>query len=171
MMVTTVVLPVAFYFGWDRFKLYIDSIGANQLSLLHALKLASGAMWLWYAWKHLLPVEFAIPAGLGDLLVGSLSTCVASQRPVSTRCFRATQAIGLAESSIKLCLITALTNIWIDGRMGRLNHLPLAILTYVYFGLSTAAHVIGLAKSYSYSVPLVTIPQATPTTPLATQSS
>lgn len=161
----TTILPVAAYFGWERFQFYVDSIAPPQMALLHSLKLLSGLILLYYGWKGDLPWEFALFGGLGDLLVGSLSSCTAfSNRPITTRCCRATHAMGIADAAVKLCMIAAFTNIWIDPRMGHLNHLPLAVHSYMFLGLTTAAHVIGLAKTFGYSVPVVTIPKGVPIT-------
>jgi hypothetical protein len=67
-----VAVPVAIYYTREGLRTYIGSIPLKHLSLYHLWRIPAGLAFLYYGREHLLPEQFTINAGYGDLAVGLL---------------------------------------------------------------------------------------------------
>ena len=65
-----ITLPVILYYRYSAFQTYIQSIDPLHLTLFHVWRILAGFTFFYYGDRHLLPEQFVINAGYGDLLVG-----------------------------------------------------------------------------------------------------
>lgn len=67
-----IVLPIWIYYRYLPFKAYVRSIDPLHLTLFHVWRILAGFTFLYYGSQNLLPEQFVINAGYGDLIVGFL---------------------------------------------------------------------------------------------------
>lgn len=60
------------YYGSEQFRAYISSIHPKHLTIFHLWRILAGFAFLHYGSQQLLPEQFVINAGYGDLAVGFL---------------------------------------------------------------------------------------------------
>ncbi|MEM7759394.1 MAG: hypothetical protein AAF298_14895 [Cyanobacteria bacterium P01_A01_bin.40] len=65
-----ITLPVLLYYRHTAFKTYIRSLDPLHLTLFHVWRILAGFTFLYYGSQNLLPEQFVINAGYGDLIVG-----------------------------------------------------------------------------------------------------
>lgn len=65
-----ITLPVLLYYRYSAFQDYIRSIDPLHLTLFHVWRILAGFTFLYYGSQNLLPQQFVINAGYGDLAVG-----------------------------------------------------------------------------------------------------
>ncbi|MEM8780362.1 MAG: hypothetical protein AAGF26_16130 [Cyanobacteria bacterium P01_G01_bin.49] len=72
-IVTTAIgILLAIYYRNPDFKAYISSINPKHLTIFHLWRILAGFAFLHYGSQQLLPEQFVINAGYGDLAVGFL---------------------------------------------------------------------------------------------------
>ena len=65
-----IALPVILYYRSSAFQSYIRSLDPLHLTLFHVWRILAGFTFLYYGSQNLLPEQFVINAGYGDLAVG-----------------------------------------------------------------------------------------------------
>lgn len=65
-----ITLPVILYYRSNAFHGYIRSLDPLHLTLFHVWRILAGFTFLYYGSQNLLPEQFVINAGYGDLIVG-----------------------------------------------------------------------------------------------------
>lgn len=72
LVVIGIAVPLLAYYRHKNFRAYISSIQPKSLTILHLWRILAGFVFLHYGSQHLLPEQFVINAGYGDLAVGFL---------------------------------------------------------------------------------------------------
>lgn len=67
-----ITLPVIIYYRSSAFQTYIRSLDPLHLTLFHVWRILAGFTFFYYGSQNLLPKQFVINAGYGDLIVGFL---------------------------------------------------------------------------------------------------
>lgn len=67
-----IIIPLLVYFVNENFRSYIWSIDLKHLTLFHVWRIVAALVFFDYGSQNLLPKQFVIDAGLGDLAVGLL---------------------------------------------------------------------------------------------------
>ena len=65
-----ITLPMIIYYRSSTFQAYIRFIDPLHLTLFHVWRILAGFTFLYYGSQNLLPEQFVINAGYGDLVVG-----------------------------------------------------------------------------------------------------
>ena len=65
-----IAVPIVLYYYYSVFQNYIRSIDPLHLTLFHIWRILAGFTFLYYGSQNLLPEQFVINAGYGDLAVG-----------------------------------------------------------------------------------------------------
>ncbi len=72
LVVAGISIPTVVYYRNEHLRAYISSINLKYLVLFHLWRIPAGLTFLYYGSQHLLPRQFVLNAGYGDLLVGFL---------------------------------------------------------------------------------------------------
>jgi len=72
LVITGITIPVLVYYLNRDFRLYIWSIDLKHLTIYHLWRIVAALVFFHYGSQNLLPAQFAINAGYGDLAVGLL---------------------------------------------------------------------------------------------------
>lgn len=67
-----IIIPVLVYFVNENFRSYIWSIDLKHLTIFHVWRIVAALVFFHYGSENLLPKQFVIDAGYGDLTVGLL---------------------------------------------------------------------------------------------------
>lgn len=70
LVVIGIAVPVVVYYRNVNFRFYVSSINPKNLTILHLWRILAGFVFLHYGSQQLLPEQFVINAGYGDLAVG-----------------------------------------------------------------------------------------------------
>jgi hypothetical protein len=136
-------LLVLFYRASALFRAWADSFPLRTLVLLHALRFV-GFYFIWLYRRGELPYAFAVPGGLGDIIVAALAlTAVfAPLAPAARlRAISIWNVIGLLD--ILMVVVTAARLGLADPlSMRALTHLPLSLLPTFLVPLIIATHVL-----------------------------
>ncbi|MBC7796435.1 MAG: hypothetical protein H7Z37_06160 [Pyrinomonadaceae bacterium] len=65
-----ITIPVVIYFTNSAFRNYVASISYKHLTIFNIWRIPAGAIFLYYGSYNLLPQQFVINAGYGDLIIG-----------------------------------------------------------------------------------------------------
>ena len=71
-VVSAIGVLLTIYYRNDTFRAYISSIHPKHLTIFHLWRILAGFFFLHYGSQQLLPEQFVINAGYGDLAVGFL---------------------------------------------------------------------------------------------------
>ena len=72
LVISAIGILLTIYYRSDTFRAYISSIHPKHLTIFHLWRILAGFAFLNYGSQQLLPEQFVINAGLGDLAVGFL---------------------------------------------------------------------------------------------------
>ncbi|NHC38142.1 hypothetical protein [Scytonema millei] len=67
-----ITIPVLVYYFNEDFRSYIWSIDLKHLTIYHVWRIVAALIFFHYGSQNLLPIQFTIDAGIGDLAVGLL---------------------------------------------------------------------------------------------------
>ena len=136
-------LLVLAYLGFTGFRAWADALPLPSLVLLHVTRFV-GLYFLWLYQRGELPFAFAVPGGLGDILVAALALGVAFAPMAPTTRRRALaiwNVVGLID--ILMVVLTAARLGMADpSGMRALTHLPLSLLPTFLVPLIIATHVL-----------------------------
>ena len=143
-------ITIALLAGWQTvpsFKRWIGSLTWKELVSLHLIRYV-GLYFLWCYYRGLLPFDFAVPAGLGDIVI-ALSASVLLLRPElvqqNKKLLSMWNLIGLLD--ILLVVATAAQLAVADPEsMGHLLEFPLALLPTFFVPLIIASHLALLTR-------------------------
>jgi hypothetical protein len=131
------------YFKITPLYNWINALDIRSLMLLHLTRFV-GIYFLMLFQQGRLPREFAVPAGLGDIIVATMVLPVAFA-PVEPRLrLRAIglwNIVGLADMLLVIITITRL-NLTRPGQLDAFTRLPLSLLPTFLVPLIIATHVI-----------------------------
>ncbi len=141
------VLLIVVHRGSETFRAWANALPLRSIVLLHITRFV-GIYFIWLYQRGELPYAFAVPGGLGDILVATLALVVAFAPfgpPTRRRAIFVWNVIGLID--IVLVVLTAarlgLAN---AASMHALTHLPLSLLPTFLVPLIIATHVLVFAR-------------------------
>ena len=138
---TTLLLLAYFRFGPVR--TWVDALDLRALVLLHVTRFV-GIYFLVLYRRGQLPYDFAVPGGIGDIIVATLALPIALAPLADTtrqRAIRIWNIIGLVD--IALVLLTApRLNLADPAHLRALTYLPLSLLPTFLVPLIIATHVV-----------------------------
>ena len=132
------------FWTWSPFRAWVLGLDLRSLVLFHTVRFVGIAFLIQYA-RGILPYEFAVPAGWGDIIVAVAAIGVAlhiSRRAASSRTIvHLWNWLGLID--ILFAVATALRLALADrGSMEALTRLPLSLLPTFFVPLIIASHVV-----------------------------
>lgn len=137
------VLLVVLYRGSAVFRAWANSIPLRAVVLLHVTRFV-GFYFIWLYRQGELPYAFAVPGGLGDIIVATLALVVVlapMAPPTRNRAISIWNFIGLID--ILMVVVTAarlgLAN---PTSMRALTHLPLSLVPTFLVPLIIATHLL-----------------------------
>lgn len=140
-------LVLAAYFSLRPVRAWVDAIDVRALVLLHVTRFV-GIYFLILYQRGELPRAFAVPAGLGDIVVATMALPVALaplDLAVRQRALRIWNVVGLADI-LFVVFTAARINLAHPGDLRALTHLPLSLLPTFLVPLIIATHVILFAR-------------------------
>lgn len=133
-------------FGYLRLtavRTWVDALDLRALLLLHVTRFV-GIYFLVLYRRGLLPYDFAVPGGIGDIIVATLALgLVLAPLAGATRlrAIRIWNIIGLVDLSL-VVLTAARLNLAEPAQMRALTYLPLSLLPTFLVPLLLATHVV-----------------------------
>lgn len=96
---TGITIPVLVYYLNEDFRSYIWSIELKHLTIYHLWRIVAALIFFHYGSQNLLPTQFVINAGFGDLVVGLLVPIVLLLRENSSK-YLAFHLFGMLDFAI-----------------------------------------------------------------------
>jgi len=131
------------YFRLAAVRSWVDALDLRTLVLLHVSRFI-GIYFLILYRRGVLPYDFAVPGGIGDIIVAALALAIVVV-PLSTvtgeRMIRIWNIIGLVDIAL-VVLTAARLNLADPIQMRALTYLPLSLLPTFLVPLIIATHVI-----------------------------
>ena len=131
------------YFAVRGVRGWVDSLDLRALILLHVTRFV-GIYFLMLYQRGELPRAFAIPAGIGDIVVATMAIPVALA-PLADDAQRRTVAIWNVFGLVDILLVivsAARINLTTPAELRAFTHLPLSLLPTFLVPLIIATHVI-----------------------------
>jgi hypothetical protein len=141
------VLLVLAYRGWKTLRTWVDALDLRVLVLVHVTRFI-GFYFITLYDRGELPYAFAVPGGIGDIIVAALAL-IAAFAPMSAERRRHALSIWNVVGFIDLILVvvTAARLGWADpAQMQALTHLPLSLLPTFLVPLLFASHLALFAR-------------------------
>lgn len=131
------------YFAISGVRAWVDSLNLRTLVLLHVTRFV-GIYFLYLYQQGELARSFAVPAGIGDIIVATMALPVVFaplSYDVRLRAIRIWNVVGLID--IALVIATAIRLSAADpSQLRPLTHLPLSLLPTLLVPVIVATHVI-----------------------------
>lgn len=144
-VLTAVLIYV--YFRFKAVRTWVDALELRALVLFHVTRFI-GIYFLVLYGREQLPYAFAVPGGIGDIIVATLALVIAVAPLAPATRLRAIglwNIIGLVD--ILLVVVTAARlNLANPGQMRALTYLPLSLLPTFLVPLIIATHVVIFAR-------------------------
>ena len=135
------------YFRFAALRSWVDSLDLRVIVLLHVTRFV-GIFFLLLYHRGELPHDFAVPGGIGDIVVATFALPVALaplDEPLRLRAIRIWNIVGLVD--IVLVVVTAIRlNLAAPSQLRALTRLPLSLLPTMLVPLIIATHVIIFAR-------------------------
>ncbi len=138
---TTLILTV--YFRFAPVRTWVDALDLRSLVLLHVTRFV-GIYFLVLYRRGQLPYDFAVPGGIGDIIVAALALPIAlAPLPNATRqrAIRIWNIIGLVDIAL-VVLTAARLNLADPLQMRAFTYLPLSLLPTFLVPLIIASHIV-----------------------------
>lgn len=147
------VLLIA-YFRISALRAWVEGIDVRALILVHVSRLI-GVYLLMLQQQGALPRAFAIPAGIGDIVVAVMALPIVFaplEEDLRRRAIRIWSVVGLIETLLILVTVARL-NLREPGELRLLTELPLSFLPTLLLPLIIATHVIILHRTLESQSP------------------
>jgi hypothetical protein len=147
-IVTLTALVLISYFRIRSIREWVDALDLRTLVLLHVTRFV-GIYFLVLHQQGVLPRAFAVPAGLGDIIVASMALPVvfAPLEPASRdRAVRIWNVVGFVDIMMVIATATRI-NLTAPAELRALTHLPLSLLPTFLVPLIIATHIIIFART------------------------
>jgi hypothetical protein len=135
------------YFCVASLRVWVDAIDLRKLVLLHATRFVGVAFLVLYQ-RGQLPYAFAVPGGVGDIIVATFAVTFAFapfEPALRRRAVTIWNVVGLIDILL-VALTAARLNFAEPGQMRALTQLPLSLLPTFLVPLIIATHVIIFAR-------------------------
>lgn len=131
------------YFRLATVRAWVDALDLRTLILLHVTRFV-GLYFIVLSRRGLLPYDFAVPGGIGDIIVATLALIVVFA-PLAdasrARAIRIWNVIGLIDIAL-VVLTAARLNLADPLQMSAMTSLPLSLLPTFLVPLLIATHII-----------------------------
>lgn len=131
------------YFRLATVRAWVDDLDLRALILLHVTRFV-GLYFIVLSRRGLLPYDFAVPGGIGDIIVATLALIVVFA-PLAdasrARAIRIWNVIGLIDIAL-VVLTAARLNLANPLQMSAMTSLPLSLLPTFLVPLLIATHII-----------------------------
>ena len=131
------------YFRLATVRAWVDALDLRTLVLLHVTRFV-GLYFLVLSRRGVLPSDFAVPGGIGDIIVATLALVVVFA-PLAdasrARAIRIWNVIGLIDITL-VVLTAARLNLANPLQMSAMTYLPLSLLPTFLVPLLIATHII-----------------------------
>ncbi|MCX6951592.1 MAG: hypothetical protein NTV51_05335 [Verrucomicrobia bacterium] len=136
-------LLLAAYFRLAAVRAWVDALNLRPLVFLHVTRFV-GVYFLVLYRRGLLPYDFAVPGGIGDIVVAVLAlalTFAPMAEAAHERAVRIWNILGLVDIAL-VVLTAARLNLESPLQMRALTYLPLSLLPTFLVPLIVATHVV-----------------------------
>ena len=143
MVIGLTTLLLLAYFRFSPVRTWVDALDLRVLVLLHVTRFV-GIYFLVLYRRGQLPYDFAVPGGIGDIIVAALALPIALAPLADTtrqRAIRIWNIIGLVDIALVLLTATRL-NLADPDHLRALTYLPLSLLPTFIVPLIIASHVV-----------------------------
>ena len=140
-------LLLAAYFRLAAVRSWVDALDLRTLVFVHVTRFVGIYFLLLYR-RGLLPYDFAVPGGIGDIIVATLALALVVAplaEPTRLRAIRIWNIIGLVDIAL-VVLTAARLNLAHPLQMRALTYLPLSLLPTFLVPVIIALHVIIYAR-------------------------
>ena len=131
------------YFRLATVRAWVDALDLRTLVLLHVTRFV-GLYFIVLSRRGLLPYDFAVPGGIGDIIIATLALVVVFA-PLAdasrARAIRIWNVIGLIDIAL-VVLTAARLNLANPLQMSAMTSLPLSLLPTFLVPLLIATHII-----------------------------
>ena len=135
------------YFRLATVRAWVDALDLRTLVLLHVTRFV-GLYFIVLSRRGLLPYDFAVPGGIGDIIIATLALVVVFA-PLAdasrARAIRIWNVIGLIDIAL-VVLTAARLNLANPLQMSAMTSLPLSLLPTFLVPLLIATHLIIYAR-------------------------
>ena len=135
------------YFRLATVRAWVDALDLRTLVLLHVTRFV-GLYFIVLSRRGLLPYDFAVPGGIGDIIIATLALVVVFA-PLAdasrARAIRIWNVIGLIDITL-VVLTAARLNLANPLQMSAMTYLPLSLLPTFLVPLLIATHLIIYAR-------------------------
>ena len=145
--------PIAVFIFWftasSGLRQYLYGLNPRTLTLAHAWRV-NGVVFLILSAYGLLPLPFALPAGLGDMAIGATAAWIASRfaNPEHKSVFVLWQILGIADLMIAVTIGTTVRLFDPSGPgMGPMAELPLSLVPTFFVPLFLMFHFVSIAQT------------------------
>lgn len=148
MIFALTALVLLAYFRVAPIRTWVDSIDLRSLVLIHVTRFV-GIYFLVLFQRGELPRAFAIPGGIGDIIVATMALPVALaplEEAVRRRAIVIWNVIGFIDILL-VVLSAARINLSTPGELRALTHLPLSLLPTFLVPLIIATHIIIFSRT------------------------
>jgi hypothetical protein len=135
-----IAIPTVSYFRSSGLQQLASRLGLRAITAFHGWRILAGIWFVWYAAHGLIPSDFALKAGWGDIVAGLAGLMVAAfwARPSG---YWTAHVIGLAD--FVLAVGTGMATMLIDQPgMHVMAELPGALIPLFAVGLTASTHFI-----------------------------
>jgi hypothetical protein len=151
-------IPIALFLLWfaasTEFRQFTKSLSPRVLTLVQSWRIGGFVFLILYA-RHALPGLFALPAGLGDMLIGATAATVAVRwaNPERRSSFIGWQVLGIADLVIAVAMGTLSGFIHPEGvTTGAMTVLPLSLIPTFAVPLLLILHIVCIASAREWTV-------------------
>ena len=124
-----------------RLRDWVSGVDVRALVALHVIRVVAGGWFLVLYRRGELPYAFAVPGGVGDIIVGLLALGLVALGVTSRRAYAAWNLLGLADILFVVATATRIARLD-PAAMAPLLSLPLSLLPTWLVPLIIASHLI-----------------------------
>jgi hypothetical protein len=148
-LASEVLLLIVFYSSASAFADFARSIPIPRLTLFHVWRVLPGAGFLLLYHRGLMPRDFAVPAGVGDIVVALLAPALAivatRSDSSSVKAVLAFHIIGLLD--LVMVVSNAARMSWADpASMHMLSQAPLVIVPIFFVPITIFLHIVAIGQ-------------------------
>jgi hypothetical protein len=150
-------IPIALFFLWfgvsASFRQFVKSLSPRAITMVQTWRIGGFVFLILYA-LHALPGIFALPAGLGDMLIGfTAPLAVRWAKPTHRNAFIVWQVLGIADLVLAVGMGTLSGFIDPQGTStGPMTVLPMSLIPTFAVPLLLILHIVCIAQAREWPV-------------------